>query len=196
MGSLPARRIFLRALGAAGILLFLSGCFQPVLAPPKPAGGPDPSPGPGWRVSNPRAWRYIIIHHSATPGGNTAEFDRMHRQKGWRGVGYDFVIGNGTKSGDGEVEVTFRWKQQIDGAHAGVPEYNKWGIGICLVGNFEVAAPSRRQMDSLVRLVRYLQQEYRIPRSRILGHRDVRAAGTLCPGRRFPMAELKSRALY
>jgi len=33
----------------------------------------------------------------------------MHKEKThWAGIGYDFVIGNGTDSGDGEIEVTFR----------------------------------------------------------------------------------------
>jgi len=62
----------------------------------------------------------IVIHHSATENGNAAIFDRMHREHNhWDGVGYDFVIGNGTNSGDGEVEVTFRWQGQIAGAHCG-----------------------------------------------------------------------------
>src|SRR6478609_6143126 len=39
-----------------------------------------------------RSWTWIVIHHSATPTGDMAEFDKAHRAKGWDGVGYHFVI--------------------------------------------------------------------------------------------------------
>ena len=144
-----------------------------------------------------KKWKAIIIHHSATETGNAAIFDRMHREeKHWDGVGYDFVIGNGTNSGNGEVEVTFRWRRQIAGAHCGGTADN-WAnedaVGICLVGNFDYGVPSARQMQSLVELVRFLQQRYSIPMNRIYGHKDTPGARvTDCPGSQFPMARLKS----
>ncbi len=149
---------------------------------------------PSWRE---KGWEAIIIHHSATGNGNTAIFDKKHREENhWEGVAYDFVIGNGTDSGDGEVEVTFRWREQIAGAHCKTP--NNWGneegIGICLVGNFNYTSPTARQMQSLAKLVRFLQNRYRILTSRIYGHGTTPGAHvTDCPGRKFPMAWLKSR---
>ena len=120
-----------------------------------------------------KRWTAIVIHHSATPNGNAAIFDKWHRENNhWEGVGYDFVIGNGTDSGDGQVEVTFRWQKQIAGAHCGGTPGN-WanidGVGICLVGNFDQTTPTSRQMQSLSKLVRFLQTRYRISRSRIYG---------------------------
>jgi 5-methylcytosine-specific restriction endonuclease McrA len=41
-------------------------------------------------------------------------FDRSHRDKGWDELGYHFVIGNGTSSGDGVVEVGTRWQTHLD----------------------------------------------------------------------------------
>ncbi|MHC4309638.1 MAG: N-acetylmuramoyl-L-alanine amidase, partial [Planctomycetota bacterium] len=87
-----------------------------------------------------KKWEAIIVHHSATSTGNTAIFDKKHREENhWQGIAYDFVIGNGTDSGNGQVEVTFRWRGQLTGAHCKTP--NNWGnekaIGICLVGNFD-----------------------------------------------------------
>src|SRR4051812_3753672 len=59
-----------------------------------------------WLIHVPaNQWQYIVIHHSATPSGSAAAFDRMHRAKGWDELGYHFVIGNGTMSGDGQIEV-------------------------------------------------------------------------------------------
>ncbi len=137
-----------------------------------------------------RRWGYIVIHHSYSPSGNEAIFDRYHKSRGWLGVGYHFVIGNGNGSGDGAVEVTFRWEQQIHGAHAGVKEYNEHGIGICLVGDFEHGYPTDRQMASLAALVNYLQARCGMSTDNILLHRHVKQ--TACPGKNFPFFELIS----
>ena len=118
----------------------------------------------------------IVIHHSATPTGNADEFDKMHREKGWDELGYHFVIGNGTGSGDGQVEIGPRWVKQKHGAHAkvpGHPEYNDVGIGICLVGNFDVTRPTEAQMASLAQLVRFLMDRYNIPQVQRLRARPV-----------------------
>jgi N-acetylmuramoyl-L-alanine amidase len=137
-------------------------------------------------------WKYIVIHHSATDEGSANTFDRFHKERGWRGVGYDFVIGNGNGSADGLVEVTFRWEEQVPGAHAGDKEYNEYGIGICLVGDFDNEYPTPRQMQALVALVNGLQERCRIPTSNVLMHRQVRPGGTHCPGRYFPFYEFVS----
>jgi len=144
-----------------------------------------------------KKWVAVVIHHSATEKGNAAIFDKLHKEQNhWEGVGYDFVIGNGTDSGDGQVEVTFRWRKQIPGAHCGGTSgnwANKDGIGICLVGNFCYRVPTARQMQSLLKLVRFLQKRYGIPRSRIYGHNTTPGARvTACPGKKFPMSRLKS----
>ncbi|MHC4394438.1 MAG: peptidoglycan recognition protein family protein [Planctomycetota bacterium] len=142
-----------------------------------------------------KKWKAIIIHHSGTKNGNMAIFDKEHEDRRWAGVGYDFVIGNGTDSGNGQIEVTFRWREQKVGAHCKVPGNwaNKEAIGICLVGDFTRRAPTTRQMQSLVKLVRFLQRRYSIPKNRIYGHKTTPGARvTDCPGKRFPMTKLKS----
>ena len=144
-----------------------------------------------------KGWTAIVVHHSGTKNGNAAIFDKWHREGNhWEGVGYDFVIGNGTDSGDGQVEVTFRWQEQIAGAHCGGTAgnwANKDGVGVCLVGNFNSTVPTTRQMQSLLKLIRFLQERYGISKSRIYGHNTTPGARvTDCPGNRFPMAELKS----
>jgi hypothetical protein len=141
-----------------------------------------------------RPWKAIVIHHSGTDYGNAAIFDRWHREGNhWEGVGYDFVIGNGTSSPDGGVEVTFRWRQQMTGAHCKTPNNwaNKEAVGICLVGNFNKNHPTERQWESLVKLVRFLQHRYRIPQKNIYGHKETPGAGvTECPGNHFSVQQL------
>ena len=133
-----------------------------------------------------KRWTHIIIHHSATDEGDSLLFDKVHLHKGWDGVGYHFVIDNGTKGrGDGQVEVSPRWLKQVPGAHCKADGMNERAIGVCLVGNFNNDRPSARQMDALVELVRKLKEYYNIPVGHIIGHGRVYGAKTDCPGRRF-----------
>jgi hypothetical protein len=133
-----------------------------------------------------RPWKYIVIHHSASDSGNAASIGKYHKnERGWiNGLGYHFLIGNGNGSRDGQIEVGNRWDEQIDGAHAGNGEYNKHGVGICLVGNFENDYPTSSQISSLTYLINYLQKRCNIPRNQVIMHRTFRE--TACPGRHFP----------
>lgn len=141
-----------------------------------------------------RSWQSIVLHHSATAGGDVATIDAQHRArrdrqgKAWLGIGYHFVVGNGRRMADGQVEPTFRWKQQLAGAHAGDAQQNDRGIGICLIGDFDQAAPTPKQITAARELVRLLAAQFSIPRQRVLRHGDVQA--TLCPGRMFPWDEV------
>jgi N-acetyl-anhydromuramyl-L-alanine amidase AmpD len=200
----------------------LGGCTRPaVVAPPTsapttlpsaPVYTPPPSipstpevPASGvtyqnlWKPdASPRDWKYIVLHHTATESGSVESIHESHLQnkdksgKPWLGIGYHFVIGNGEGMGDGDIEPTFRWKQQMHGAHAGAsdPEYNQVGIGICLVGNFEEQPPTSAQMSAVKTLVQTLKSEYRISSGNIIGHRDVRE--TECPGKLFTMDKVLS----
>jgi hypothetical protein len=175
------------------------------LSETEPPVGPQPSPGhrnprepifadadPAWRIPLKRKWEGILIHHSAADTGNMARIDKYHREvNGWLGIGYDFLIDNGDGGPDGLVETTFRWTQQIQGAHAGVGlhEYNDHWVGICLVGDFNESRPTPKQMKSLKSLVRFLQSYCHMPDENIRMHRDVR--DTDCPGRLFPLRELQ-----
>lgn len=144
-------------------------------------------------LSTPGNWKYIVIHHSATPEGSAEIFDRQHRQRGfWNGLGYHFVICNGTSGRrDGEIQVGDRWVKQINGAHCNIGNMNEVGIGICLVGDFENGQRvTPRQMDSLVSLVRSLQKSYNISADHVVRHCDIKHT-TECPGHRFPWRELQ-----
>lgn len=137
-----------------------------------------------------RAWKYIVLHHTASTSGSVESIHAAHRRRKdaqgnpWRGIGYHFVIGNGEGMADGGVESTFRWQEQSSGAHAGNALYNDFGIGICLVGNFEKQPPTSKQLAAVKRLVTFLKTQCEIPHNGVVRHGDVRA--TACPGRYFP----------
>ncbi len=148
----------------------------------------------GRRIS-PR-WTSIVIHHSATANGGASAFDKYHREaNGWDELGYHFVIGNGTHTSDGHIEVGSRWHKQKHGAHCKTPDnyYNNHGIGICLVGNFERTSPTAKQMAALIRLTRFLADRCHIPAYRVTTHSCVNHK-TRCPGRYFSLAMVQ-RAL-
>lgn len=198
-------------------VLILGGCGPGVDTRPKIVGRvdhiqPRPVPQPevnispitpkfsrqpaGWipPQSSERHWKAIVIHHTAMSEGNMATIDSYHRNNnGWDGIGYDFVIGNGKGSGDGQVEVTFRWRKQVAGAHCGGTP-NNWAnesaIGVCLIGDFTKTRPTYSQMVALKRLVRFLKDRYDIPVSRIYGHGTTPGytRASACPGPLFPMS--------
>lgn len=149
------------------------------------------------RVSEPmrgglRSWRYIVVHHAGVNTGNAKIYDNYHRNSvGMRnGLAYHFVIGNGSKSGDGEIEIGSRWDRQLNGGHVRSAKVNDKGIGICLVGNFQEGRPSARQIAALTALGGYLRDL--VPtRTRFAGHREIDGRNhTVCPGKYFPTAQM------
>ena len=142
-----------------------------------------------------RDWQYIVIHNSATRVGKAEAFDAAHRARGMiNGLAYHFVIDNGTEDGrDGFIETGTRWVRQMHGGHCRQAYFNEHGIGICLVGDFSRDQPTPKQMESLVLLVRGLQEQFHIPDDHILGHGEVVGEFSECPGKEFPWDELRKR---
>ena len=140
-------------------------------------------------------WDGIVVHHSGSTTGSPDSIDKQHRDLGFRGLGYHFVIGNGFGTTDGEVHVGYRWQGQLAGAHtAGVngDYYNRRTIGVCLVGDGEKRAFSDAQLMALTTLVSELQRRLDLPDDRVMLHRDV--APRSGPGRLFPEAAFKALA--
>ena len=141
-----------------------------------------------------RQWNWIVVHHSAGDSGGAKAFDKYHREvRGWDELGYHFVIGNGTDTADGLVEVGPRWPRQKHGAHAKTPDnqYNDHGIGICLVGNFDNRRPTAKQMASLTKLIAYLADTYKVPQTKIIGHKATGKV-TDCPGKFMDLAVVRA----
>jgi hypothetical protein len=134
-------------------------------------------------------WRFIIVHYSATRQGNARAFDHYHRRvrKMQNGMAYHFVVGNGTSSGNGEIEIGDRWRRQINGGHVHSDYLNNISLGICFVGDFSRHPPTRAQMEATEELIRYLRERCggRIP---VRPHREMNPPryATDCPGDAFP----------
>lgn len=119
----------------------------------------------------------IIIHCSATRAGQDVrarDIDRMHRERGFSQIGYNFVIDL-----DGMIENGR--PLSIAGAHCNTKgfsgvSYNKHSIGICYVGGLDANGRptdtrTEAQKKSLRELVARLCKEYHIVE--LLGHRDT-----------------------
>ena len=119
------------------IVLFFGGCVTAPKLPLEDLVGKKQA-----KIS----WQSITLHHSATSQGNAEVFDYDHRSRGLGGLAYHFVIGNGSDSGDGEVEVGWRWLQQKEADRKG-------DIQICLVGNFNNSEPTAAQFAALIDLL-------------------------------------------
>jgi hypothetical protein len=140
-------------------------------------------------------WRYIVVHNSGTRQGNAKVFDYYHRhtRKMPNGLAYHFVIGNGSSSGDGQIEIGDRWRRQIQGGHVHSDYLNNIALGICLVGDFNRDQPTKKQLEALDELIRYLRQRCGKFEGRVAivkAHKEINPVPTDCPGDRFPYSWL------
>jgi LysM repeat protein len=130
-------------------------------------------------------WRTITVHHSGTLQGGAASFNRNHLRRRMGGLFYHFVIGNGSQSRQGQIEVGWRWKRHVK---ANRP----YDIQICLVGDFNRQSVSEEQFASLVALIQTLRADYGIPVENVRRHDDIPGKHTACPGSHFPFSRLLS----
>lgn len=138
-------------------------------------------------------WKFVIVHNSGTRQGNARAFDYYHRRirRMKNGLAYHFVIGNGTSSRNGQIEIGERWRRQINGGHVHSDYMNNIGLGICLVGDFNRDQPTRAQLEACEELIRYLRERCGQSEGRSLmvrPHREVNPPrwATDCPGDAFP----------
>lgn len=119
----------------------------------------------------------IIVHCSATPEGRdytVADIDRWHKQRGWKGIGYHFVIYR-----DGSVHPG-RKIEEI-GAHCA--GQNADSIGICYIGGVATDGKTPKdtrtpaQKAALCGLINELKT--RFPNVTVHGHREF--ANKACP---------------
>ncbi|WP_408956247.1 N-acetylmuramoyl-L-alanine amidase [Natroniella sp. ANB-PHB2] len=114
-------------------------------------------------------WEGIVVHHSASPDVSANEIDRWHREKGWKGVGYHFVI-----RANGDIEPARNFESA--GAHARGRNQNY--IGICLAGDFTKHPPTPEQISSLIHLTKGIKSRWSA--EKIEKHHDN------CPGPMLP----------
>ena len=129
----------------------------------------------------------IIIHHSASDFGNARIIDKWHKEFGWGGIGYHFVVLNGFQTSqdfaDKHIDLTVLGKiekgRDIDKAGTHAKGRNKKSIGVCLIHN--ELAYNQKQLSRYRTFVATLAVMYKIPVGNIIGHYEIDKGKPLCP---------------
>ena len=122
----------------------------------------------------------IALHHMATDA-DVKGIEKMHVNKGWRAIGYNFWV-----AFDGTV-----YQGRGFNLGAGVDNQNGHIISIGFQGDYhskERTMPDE-QFNAGIDIIRYVLEK--VPTIRkIGGHKDFMA--TACPGQYFPLEEMKT----
>ena len=118
----------------------------------------------------------IIIHCSATVEGKdftVEDIDRWHQQRGFKMVGYHYVI---------RLDGTIEQGRPLEQAGAHCKGHNTHSIGICYIGGLDTEGKptdtrTKAQRDMLWALVKSLKVKY--PKATIHGHNEF--ANKACP---------------
>ena len=121
----------------------------------------------------------IIIHCSATPDDQdftAADIDKWHTARGWKMIGYHWVI---RKSG----MIEMGRPENMQGAHA--LHHNEDSIGICMIGTNEW---TDAQVASLVQLYIEIKDRWAIEPHKVMGHSELpEHKGRGCPNQTGPL---------
>jgi N-acetylmuramoyl-L-alanine amidase len=121
---------------------------------------------------------FIVVHTTATPEGrdfDVRDIEKMHRDRGFNGVGYHFVV-----KLDGTVQ-TGR-PQEMVGAH--VENHNATSVALSYVGGVDAKGKAKdtradAQKAAMRELIIDLMTAY--PNATVLGHRDFPKVRKDCP---------------
>ena len=118
----------------------------------------------------------IIIHCSATKEGRdfrARDIGAWHRQRGWNGIGYHFVI---------DLDGTVETGRDINTVGAHCQGHNTGSIGICYIGGLDEDGNPKdtrtpEQYAALHKLVLELKDKFGCP---VHGHCDYAAKACPC----------------
>jgi hypothetical protein len=144
--------------------------------------------------------KYIVLHCSDSTFGDASLITAWHQARGWRTIGYHYVINNGfpksnktyIASADGRVEAgrPLDTDDFIDAPEVGahVKNHNSESIGICLIGK---GTYTKKQLIALAELLKQLLTTHKavVKIANVVGHYELDATKT-CP--KIHMPELRA----
>lgn len=124
----------------------------------------------------------IIIHCSDSDFGDVKLIDSWHKERGWKGCGYHFVITNGIlthgKPYNPALDGLVQQGRQLREIGAHCMGHNHDSIGICLIGRHHFSG--KQLYEALPDLVKFLKGELKITPENVFGHREF-DSGKTCP---------------
>ena len=120
----------------------------------------------------------IVVHCSATPEGrdvSASTIDDWHKQRGWSGIGYHFVVGL-----NGNIE----YGRDLNKTGAHVKGHNTGSIGICYIGGLDSVSKTAKdtrtseQKESLLDLIKTLKKLH--PHATVHGHNEFSSKACPC----------------
>ncbi|APF16990.1 N-acetylmuramoyl-L-alanine amidase family 2 [Caldithrix abyssi DSM 13497] len=122
-----------------------------------------------------REIRKIIIHCTDSQWGNVEIIDRWHKERGWDGVGYHYLILNSyptyrslkDRRPEPENDGLIKEGRDLEKIGAHCRGHNLDSIGIALVG---VNTFSKAQIYSLQKLIKVLLKQFHLSINNVYGH--------------------------
>lgn len=136
----------------------------------------------------------ITVHCSFSPqdrGDDAHTIDRWHREKGWSGIGYHYVVLE-----DGTIQKG-RWSDYA-GAHA--KGHNMHSIGICRIGGMDgwgyaTNDATPEQIEAITQLTYVLANIHNVETANIVGHTEIPNVNKSCPLMSMDQIRLKVKGL-
>lgn len=130
-------------------------------------------------LSNLGVVKRIICHNADASTCSIEDIDRWHKNNGWAGCGYHFLVRK-----DGSI---YRGRPEDKlGAHTS--NYNTGSLGICFEGKYNTEEMPETQLKAGQELIKHLLDKYKLNKSNIYKHKDFN--NTDCPGHNFPWTNI------
>lgn len=134
----------------------------------------------------------IFIHHSLTKDSGTVSWNAIYeyhtKVNKWKDIGYH--AGVELVNDRYQILMGRMWDQ--DAAAVKEQGANRWGLHVCVVGNFDEYPVPIEQWNTTRKLVKLWMKLYGISVNRVFGHKDY-ASYKSCPGRLFDLKVFKSQ---
>lgn len=145
-------------------------------------------------------WQYIVIHHSLTPDQKKNDWETIrkwhtgdHPQSNlnWKNIGYHF----GIEKIKGKV--TLHTGRELSEAGAHVLGFNDLGIGLLIVGNYDLSEPAPEVWEKAICLCKSLCWYFDISPQHVIGHRETytilnKPVKKTCPGLQFDLNRFRN----
>ena len=132
---------------------------------------------------------HVMLHHSLTADSATVSWGAIRRYhvetNGWAEIGYHL----GCEKVGEHYEMMLGRAFDRDGAHCKEGGMNKVALGVCFVGNFDLAPPPAGMLHFAAGHLRRIMADLGIPADddHVVMHRQF-ATYKSCPGDHFPFA--------